>query len=89
MKSDKYKQGHYPNAKNLQGQRHYPDLRNQPMPYDEPPRFAELRSGKMVEQPHGIDWMAIAICLAAIAFCLWVWYCILFSAVPAIWNAIF
>ena len=56
---------------------------------DEPPRFADLRSGKMVEQPHGMNWIAGIVILAAIAFCLWVWYLILFSAVPAIWNAIF
>tara|TARA_R110000772_G_scaffold57929_1_gene131064 strand:+ start:108 stop:332 length:225 start_codon:yes stop_codon:yes gene_type:complete len=53
---------------------------------DEPPRFADLRSGKMVEQPHGIDWIVVSVGLAAIAFCLWAWYLILFSAVPAIWG---
>ena len=56
---------------------------------DEPPRFADLRSGKMVEQPRGMNWIAGIVILAAISFCLWAWYLILFSAVPAIWNAIF
>jgi cbb3-type cytochrome oxidase subunit 1 len=53
---------------------------------DEPPRFADLRSGKMVEQPHGINWIIVAVCLAAIGFCGAVWFGVLFHAIPAIWR---
>ena len=55
---------------------------------DEPPRFADLRSGKMVEQPHGIDWAAAAIWSSVLVLCVAFWFWFFACVLPAIWGVV-